>query len=154
MFERRRIDHPWQEWRWKPVAVIPGAAGIAEPKLLREEDGWTWYQLATLDLELFPGETADYRLNLSQKQPMVYVLWRSEISEPENRPEPFHVTVCHTETQDYLDGGDVVAEGVPMPDAVRAILQDYVRAHHVDMVFKKRKRSPLMPARNADDDHG
>ncbi len=154
VFERRRIDHPWQEWRWKPVAVIPGAAGIAEPKLLREEDGWTWYQLATLDLELFPGETADYRLNLSQKQPMVYVLWRSEISEPENRPEPFHVTVCHTETQDYLDGGDVVAEGVPMPDTVRAILQDYVRAHHVDMVFKKRKRSPLMPARNADDDHG
>ena len=31
---------------------------------------------------------------------------------PSGWPEPFHVTVCPYEAQDYLDGGDVVVEGV------------------------------------------
>ncbi len=154
VFERRRIGHKWQEWRWRPIAVIPGAAPLAEPKLLREGDGWAWFHVATLALELFAGETSDYRLNLSQKQPLVYVLWRSEGGMPDDGPEPFHVTVCPTETQDYLDGGDVMAEGVPMPEAVEALLHAYVRAYHVDIAFKKRRRTPLAPADTDADDDG
>ena len=92
VFERRRIAHPWQEWRWKPVAVIPGASAIAQPALLREGAGWALYHLATLDLELFADETKDYRLNLSQRSPLVYVLWRSEAGMPDGQPEPFRVS--------------------------------------------------------------
>jgi len=154
VFERRRIDHPWQEWRWTPIAVIPGAAAVAEPRLLREDKDWAWYHVVTLELELFPGETYDYRLNLSQKQPLVYVLWRSEPGAPDDVPDAFHVTVCHSETQDYLDGGDVKAEGVPMPDAIRFLLDDYVRAYHVDVPFKKRQSTPLMRTRNVKDSYG
>lgn len=154
VFERRRIAHTWQEWRWKPVAVIPGASAIAQPALLREGDGWALYHLATLDLELFADETRDYHLNLSQRPPLVYVLWRSEASMPDGRPEPFRVTVCHTETQDYLDGGDVVADGVAMPEPVLNLVDAYVRAYHVDAPFKKRKRTPLMRTQAAKDDYG
>jgi Protein of unknown function (DUF3305) len=152
VFERRRIAHPWQEWRWQPVAVIPGAAAVAAPLPLREGDGWAWFQLATLPLELFPGETGDYRVNLSQQPPLVYVLWRSEAVMPDECPEPFHVTVCHSETQDYLDGGDVRAEGVPMPEPVAALLAAYVAAYHVEVPFKKRRRSPLAPSGKAKSD--
>jgi hypothetical protein len=152
VFERRRIGHPWQEWRWKPIAVIPGAAPLTEPRLLREGDGWSWFQLATLGLELFAGETLDYRLNLSQKQPLVYVLWRSEPVAPDDLPEPFHLTVCHSETQDYLDGGDVRAEGVPMPEAVEVLLAALVRAYHIDVPFKKRRRTPMAAAGSGVDD--
>ncbi|HEV2160718.1 MAG TPA: DUF3305 domain-containing protein [Stellaceae bacterium] len=154
VFERRRIAHTWQEWRWKPVAVIPGAPAIAQPALLREGDGWALYHLATLDLELFADETKDYRLNLSQKSPLVYVLWRSEASMPDGQPEPFRVTVCHSETQDYLDGGDVAADGVVMPVPVLSLLQAYVRTYHVDVPFKKRQRTPLVRARQAKDEYG
>jgi Protein of unknown function (DUF3305) len=154
VFERRRVDHPWQQWRWMPIALIPGAADLIEPKLLRESDGWAWYHLATLTLELFPGETSDYRLNLSQKQPLVYVLWRSDADTPDDWPDAFHVTVCHSETQDYLDGGDVKAEGIPMPEAVRSLLGDYVRAYHVDVPFKKRQRTPLMRVQRTKDGYG
>ena len=146
VFERRRIAHPWQEWRWRPVAVIPGASPVSEPRLLREGEDWAWLQLATLPLELFPGETADYRVNLSQTPPLVYVLWHEDGATPGEPPDPFHVTVCHSETQDYLDGGDVRAEGVPMPAPIEALLAAYVRAYHIDVPFKKRKRSPLSPA--------
>jgi Protein of unknown function (DUF3305) len=153
VFERRRIAHPWQEWRWQPVAVIPGAAAVGEPRLLREGDGWAWYHLATLELELVAGETTDYRLNLSQPQPQVYVLWRPESATPDEMPAPFHVTVCHSETQDYLDGGDVRAEGVAMPEAVTALLDAFVRAYHVDVPFRKRKRTPMAaPRRDGDAD--
>jgi Protein of unknown function (DUF3305) len=154
VFERRRIDHAWQEWRWTPVALIPGAAAVAEPRLLREGDDWAWYHLATLELELFPGETYDYRLNLSQKQPLVYVLWRAEAGVPDDAPDVFHVTVCHSETQDYLDGGDVRAEGVAMPEPVRLLLDNYVRAYHVDVPFKKRQSTPLMRTRKVKDSFG
>ena len=151
VFERRHIGHPWQEWRWRPVAVIPGAAALAEPVLLREGEGWAWYHLATLDLELHPGETGDYRLALSQPQPLVHVLWHCDADD---LPEPFHVTVCHSETQDYLDGADVIAEGVPMPEPIEALLHDYVRAYHVDVPFRKRRRTPLAATRDAVDDDG
>lgn len=154
VFERRRIAHPWQEWRWKPVALIPGAPAVAEPVLLRDGDDRAWYHLATLNLELFADETRDYRLNLSQRPPLVYVLWRSETSMPDGRPEPFRVTVCHTETQDYLDGGDVVADGVAMPEPVLNLVDAYVRAYHIDVPFKKRQRTPLMRTQAAKDDYG
>jgi hypothetical protein len=154
VFERRRIDHPWQQWRWLPVAVIPGAALISEPRLLRRGEDWAWYHVASLDLELFAGETQDYCLNLSQKPPAVYVLWRFASGDPESLPEPFHVTVCHSETQDYLDGGDVMAEGVPMPEPIRRLLEDYVRAYHVERPFKKRKPTPMAPPRDAGGEYG
>src|SRR5690348_1830978 len=154
VFERRRIVHPWQEWRWKPVALIPGAPVVAEPTLLREGDDWAWYHLATLDLELFADETQDYCLNLSQRPPLVYVLWRSEASMPDNRPEPFRVTVCHTEPRDYHDGGDVIADGVAMPEPVLILVQAYVRAYHVDVPCKIRKRTPLVRAQAAKGDYG
>lgn len=154
VFERRRIMHPWQEWRWKPVALIPGAPAIAEPTLLREGDDWAWHHLATLELELFVDETRDYCLNLSQQPPLVYVLWRSDSSMPDGRPEPFRVTVCHTETQDYLDGGDVIADGVVMPDPILTLVDAYVRAYHVDVPFKKRQRTPLVRECRSKDSYG
>jgi hypothetical protein len=154
VFERRRIAHPWQEWQWKPIAVIPGAPAVTRANLLREGDSWAWYHLATLDLELFADETQDYLLNLSQQPPRIYVLWRSEAGMPDGMPEPFRVTVCHTETQDYLDGGDVAADGVAMPEPVLSLLRRYVQAYHVDVLFKKRQRTPLLRAQQAKDDYG
>src|SRR3972149_3985272 len=28
--ERRRIDHPWQEYSWRPVEIVPGAPTTTE----------------------------------------------------------------------------------------------------------------------------
>jgi Protein of unknown function (DUF3305) len=150
VFERRRIAHPWQEWRWKPFAVVLGAAPVAAPRLLKQGEDWAWYQLAALELELHPGETAAYRLGLAQKQPLVYVLWRPEGAGTDNFPDPFLVTVNPGETQDYLDGNDVKAEGVAMPEELASLLRDYVRAWHVEIPFKKRKRTPMAATRDAE----
>jgi len=74
--ERRHIAHPWQEHAWHAAGIAPGAPELAAPRLLQQGPGWARYHMATLDIELFPGETEGYRYNLSQQRPVVYVLWR------------------------------------------------------------------------------
>jgi Protein of unknown function (DUF3305) len=156
VLERRRIANPWQEHAWRAVAVVPGAAGIAAPRLLGEGEGWAQYHAATLDIELFPRDTEGYRCNLSQAPPVVYALWRSESEDPEGWPAVFHVTVCPYEAQDYLDGADVMVEGVRMPDAIAHWVAGYVARHHVDEPFRKRRRTPQPGGerRNAIDEDG
>ena len=139
VIERRRIDNPWQDHSWMPVAVIPGAAPVADWLTLREGDGWTHFHAATLDLELFRGETEGYRFNLSQRPPVVFVVLRrgEEADDPEVLP--FLVTACPYEAESYAESGDEIVEGVAMPDEVVAWLQDFVDRHHVDIIALKSK---------------
>jgi hypothetical protein len=137
LLERR---HPWQEHAWHAAGIVPGAPEIEAPLLVQQGAGWARYHIATLDIELFPRETEGYRYNLSQDRPVVYVLWRHADEDIGQEPEVFHVTVCPYEAQDYLDGGDVTVEGVPVPDLVAHWMQGYIARHHVDAPFEKRRR--------------
>ena len=150
--ERRSIDHPWKEFDWRPVAVIPGAPALepgAEWTVLREGEDWVRYHCGTLPLELFRRETEGYKVNLSQDPPQVFVLLRSE-DDPQSRHEflPFLVTASPYEAQDYLDSGEDIVEAVTMPDDLVAFVQSFVDAYHVDEVFHKRRRQK---ARTGDD---
>src|SRR5579884_3405790 len=118
VLERRHIGHPWQEFAWHAVEIVPGAPDIAAPHPVRCEGGTARWHIATLDLELFPRETEGYRYNLSQDRPSVWLLWRHEHEDAGEMPEVFHATVCPYEAQDYLDGGDVTVEAVAVPDLV------------------------------------
>ncbi|WP_119461917.1 DUF3305 domain-containing protein [Rhodospirillaceae bacterium SYSU D60014] len=140
--ERRKIDHPWQEYAWRPVAVVPGAPSTDGWRLLHEEGERARYLAGGLSIELFPGETGGYRHNLSQKVPVVFVILRSGDDESGPPFKPFHTTVCPYEAEEYLDGGDDTVEAVPMPEAIAAWVGAYVAAYHRDVPFKKRKRKP------------
>ena len=140
ILERRRIDSRWQEHAWRATAVVAGAPDIAAPLLLARGEGFERYHFATLDIEIHRSETEGYRYNLSQAEPVVYAMWRLSAEDPAAWPDLFHVTVCPYEAQDYLDGGDVIVEGVPMPEAVALWLAGYVARHHVDAPFEKRPR--------------
>ena len=144
VLERRKLDNPWRDHSWRPVAVIPGAAPgdpAGEWKLLRSGEDWQQFHACTLTLELFPGETEGYRTNLSQEPPRLFVVLRSQ-DEADSRHEfqPFLVTACPYEAQDYLDSGDDIVEPVAMPEAAVAFVQAYIDRHHVDEPFHKRKR--------------
>ena len=150
--ERRRVDHPWKDFSWRPVAVIPGAPPIdpsGEWTVLRSGEDWEQYHCGTLPLELFRRETEGYKVNLTQDPPQVFVLLRSD-DDPEGRHEflPFLVTASPYEAQDYLDSGEEIVEGVAMPPDVTAFVQAFVDTHHVDEVFHKRRRQK---ARSGDD---
>lgn len=147
--ERRETDHPWQDHEWRPVAVIPGAKAVDEWKELSQGDGWIQYHVGTLNLELFRRETEGYRVNLSQTPPSIYVVMRPGEEEDDHEFEPFLLTACAFEAQDYLDTGEELVEAVPMPPETAHWVEAFINEHHVEVPFKKRKRKPHDPRKQA-----
>ncbi len=148
VIERREIDNPWQDYSWTPVAVFPGAPPLNatdEWRKLREGEGWVHYHAATLELELFRGETDGYRTNLSSEVPYVYVVLTPGEEEDEPEVIPFLATVCPHEASDYYEDTEQIVEGVPMPTELAVWVQEFIDKHHVDAKFKKRKRKPYNP---------
>ena len=47
VIERRDIDNPWQDYVWRPVAVIPGAPEVEQWKVVNRGQGWIHYHAAT-----------------------------------------------------------------------------------------------------------
>lgn len=138
--EKRRIDHPWQEFKWLPVAVIPGAGTREDWVKVGAGDGYEQFLIGTLPVEIFRKETEAYKVNLSSNRPSVYVVLRTaeEVDDPEIRA--VFATVSPYEAQDHLDTGADIVEPVPMPESMAAWLQNFIDQHHVDEPFKKRKR--------------
>ncbi len=138
--ERKDIDNRWQDHSWRAAAVLINAPQMDDWKVLREGDGWTHFHARTLNLNLFRGETQGYKVNLSNPQPFVYVVLRPGEEAGEQDVEPFLVTACPYEAESYVESGDEIVDGVPMPPELIAMLHDFVDEHHVEVEFKKRKR--------------
>jgi len=142
--ERRRVAHPWKDFDWRPVTVIPGAPALDPEgawRVLAEGEDWIQYHGGTLTLELFRRETEGYKVNLTHQPPRLFVVLRSgEDADCDHDVMPFLVTACPYEAQDYLDSGEELVEAVIMPPEVTAFVQAYIDQHHVDEPFQKRKR--------------
>ena len=145
VIERREIDNPWQDYVWRPVAVIPGAPEVEEWKRINGGKGWIHYHAATLPLELHRKETESYVYNLESRPPVIYVVLRLSEEAGESEVEPFVVTVSPAESQDFADAGDDIVEAVPMPEVVLAWVQAFCDVHHVPEPHYKRKRTRLDP---------
>jgi hypothetical protein len=144
VIEWRRIEHPWKDHEWRPVAVMPGAPPL-DPrgpwKLLREGEGVRQYLAGTLPLELFRSDTAGYKINLVQRPPRIFVvLRRNDDPAVDHEMVPYLVTANPHETEHYVESGEEIVEGVAMPGEVMALVAAFADAHHVDEVFVKRRR--------------
>ena len=138
--ERQQIDNPWQKWRWRPVAVITGAAPPAAGSELARGPGFVRFFGGTLPLELHRKETEAYKRNLSNRPPSIYVALRSDSECPGDMDyRPVAVTASPYLAEDLLDGEDIV-EALAMPGGLIAWVQAFIDRHHVDEPFVKRKR--------------
>lgn len=126
-FERRETGNAWQPHAWRPGAIEPGGAD------------------APLAIRLFVDEAEGYYLNVTTAEPSVFVLWGLPGDESgivsDASTEPPHalaVTVSYNEAGRWLDGGERV-DRVPMPEAMRAWLAEYVTLHYVPERGRKRR---------------
>lgn len=144
VIERRKIDNPWQEYSWLPVAVFTGAEPITQWREMSRDDNVVQFHAATMEVEIFRSDTEAYQDNLGSLPPSVYVVL-SEDDEEENEYPYFvqAVTLSPYEAQDVLDSGEEIVERVVMPEPVLEWLQKFVDEHHVEKPFKKRKRDKL-----------
>lgn len=146
VLERRRSHSPWQDWTWRPVAVIPGAPPVEGGwRRLREGDDWAHFHAATVSLELYRADTDGYRLNLSQDPPRLWVALRPDDAAEPGALVPFFVTASAHECEVYQISGNETVETVPMPPEVLALVRDFVDQHHVDVPFEKRERKRHHP---------
>lgn len=142
--EKRKSTHPWGDWIWRPVAVIPGAqANVDWHEMISGED-WTQYHIATLPLVLHRKETEAYKSNLESGNPTIYAVLRPAEPPNDERPIKAHlVTASPYEAQDHTDTDFDSVEKIAMPEAVIAWVRAFTDAHHVDQPFKKRRRDKL-----------
>jgi len=141
VLERRPVDNPWQDHEWRLIGVLPGAARIDAPLVLDDSDDVLQIHAATLDIELFKGETEGYRANLTSRG-IIYVVLRETEEESDLDVEyaPFLATVCPYEAQDYMDSSEERVDVIAMPPDMVAWVATFVEQYHVEQPFKKRKR--------------
>jgi hypothetical protein len=122
--QRRPAKSRWAEVIWEPFGVVSGHAG-GESKLLVEHDGVAQWLHPGFKLELHRDETEGYYLNVSAKDPRVFILWRMD----DERALPLDVTVSAEEAGRWLDGGHSV-DGVAMPAEIFAWVGEYVENNY------------------------
>lgn len=137
--ERRKIDHPWQEYQWRPHAILLGAPPMADWTPLVEDELSTQYLAATMPLELHRKETVAYKYNLESRKPLIFVVLRPD--EEGEHPVAVHlVTASPFEAEAYMESGEEIVDAVEMPGPIGAWIAEFIDEHHVEEAFKKRQR--------------
>ncbi len=141
--ERRRLNNPWVDHAWAPVAVLPGAPAAPPGTLLDAAPEATRFYAGALTLEFFGSDTSTYRDNLRSGRPSLWVSLRQADAAPGIALQS--VTADPAEGEALTESGTDIVEQVPMPDEIAARLAAFVEAHHVERVFFKRKRDRADP---------
>lgn len=143
---REKIDHPWQDYRWRAVGVFLDAPEQANWRKLLSEPNMTQYHAATLPLVLHRRETMAYRVNLANGEPSVYVVLREDNESGSEFPVVVHgVTASPFEAQTHGEFAFDSIDRVAMPERLVALVEAFVAEHPVEEKFVKRQRQPHAP---------
>jgi hypothetical protein len=138
--ERRKIDHPWQDHVWEPVAVLAGAPATPAWTSLEKGERFERFYIGATEMSLASTETANYRDNLVEGTPRLWVVVRAEGDTPLNLVT---VTADPKEGEAHTETGTSIVATVPMPAEIAGVVAAFVDLHHVERPFIKRKRDRL-----------
>lgn len=140
---REKIDHPWQEYRWRATSVFLDAPVKSNWRVLTNEPGFIQYHAATIPLVLHRKETMSYRVNLANGEPSVYVVLREDGETENEHPVSVHtVTASPFEAQMHGDMAFDSVDRVVMPERLVAFVEAFVAEHLTEENFVKRQRQP------------
>jgi hypothetical protein len=135
---RRAVDNPWIDHTWSPVMLLEEAPATPAWSVLSNEGGTTLYYAGSAVIDLFSADTANYRDNLMDGEPRVWVALRLQGGGAEL--ELAKVTADPTEGEALFESGIEVIGTVPMPPEIAAWVAAFVDQFHVEHTFHKRKR--------------
>jgi hypothetical protein len=144
VMERRALANRWQSESWQPVAVVPDEPDAAVRVILDEADRRQWVYPG-FEIVLHRDEAEGYYLNLTTRQPYMFVMWRME----DDLAVPKIVTPSYHEAARMMDGGAQV-DGVPLPEELASWLAAYVDANYRPEP-KKRARPPSFKGARRDE---
>jgi hypothetical protein len=141
--ERRKAASQWIDFIWQPVTVLSGQPEAAPWTVLSTSADTTSFYAGMAEIGLYRGDTASYRDNLATGAPSLWVALRPTGVEPPY--DVVAVTADPAEGESFTQAGDDIVEALPMPMAVREIVEAFVAEHHVEQTFVKRKRDRADP---------
>jgi len=107
VLRRRSIDNPWVDHMWSPVMVLDEVPATAPWTVLSNEADATIYYAGAASIDLFSSDTANYRDNLADGEPRIWVALRRQDGGPEL--ELTKVTADPTEGEAMFESGcDVI----------------------------------------------
>ncbi|WP_424629409.1 DUF3305 domain-containing protein [Bradyrhizobium sp. SYSU BS000235] len=150
VLRRRAIDNPWIDHVWSPVTVLEEVPSTAPWTMLSQDSEATLYYAGCATIELFRAETANYRDNLADGAPQIWVALRRQGGGPEL--ELTKVTADPTEGEAMFESGTDVIGTVPMPPDIASWVAAFVDKFHVEHVFHKRTRDRVNVDRKPGED--
>ena len=141
--ERHKAASQWIDFTWRPVTILPGEPDTPPWTVLSSSADTTTFYAGTAEVALYRAETGSYRDNLASDAPSLWVALRPTGLEP-----PYDiaaVTADPAEGEAFTQAGDDIVEALPMPAAVRAMVQGFMTEHHVERPFVKRQRDRADP---------
>ncbi len=143
VLRRSKVDHAWVDHVWSPEAILPDVPAAAPGAKLGMAGESELFYAGPARLELYPSETANYRDNLIDGKPQVWVALRKQTETGDM--ELVQVTADPTEGETLLEAGSDIVANVPMPPDVAAWVAAFVDEFHVERAFIKRKRDKSGP---------
>jgi hypothetical protein len=141
--DRYKGSSPWQDFIWRPVAVLAGEPEAAPWTVLASNTDSTTYYAGTALIELYRTETTNYRDNLASGSPGLWVVLRATGGEPPYNV--FAVTADPAEGEAFSEAGSDLVEQVAMPAPICERIEAFVAEHHVERPFIKRARDRADP---------
>lgn len=141
--ERLKAGSPWADFIWRSAAVLPDEPETEPWTILREQDGTTLFYAGSATVDLYVSETPRYRDNLASGTPSIWV-----VMSPSEGPWPYTIaaaTADPAEGEGFTEAADNLVEAVPMPEAVREVIESFIAEHHVEREFVKRERRRADP---------
>src|SRR5215472_19369081 len=152
--ERSKGAGPWSDFLWRPVTAVSGVPAPAAWTKLSDDGERAAFFVGTEEIELYRSEAGNYRENLLVEQPLLWVALRSTAGDP-----PYVLagaTVDPAEGESWVALGTDLVDSVAMPNAVEAMVADFVAEHYIAQPFRKRERDRADPqgmARRAPEGH-
>jgi hypothetical protein len=138
VLERRKAKSPWVDFLYRAVSVLEGVPTAPPWTVIDSEQDVTTFYAGEAVIELHRTETANYRNNLASGAPLLWVVLRP--SPGEVGFDLLLVTADPAEGEALTGAGNDLVESVPMPGAIREIVESFIAKHHVEQSFFKRER--------------
>ena len=82
VLRRRSIDNPWIDHMWSPAMILDEVPTTAPWTVLSTEADATIYYAGAASIDLFSSDTANYRDNLADGEPRIWVALRRQDGGP------------------------------------------------------------------------
>jgi hypothetical protein len=137
--EQRKVTSAWVDAVWRSVAVLGGVPDAVPWTVIAGGVDMATFYAGVAEIELYRTEAEHYWSNLQSGEPSVWVALRPTGAKPPYAL--FAVTVDPAEGESFTQAGGDIVDVVPMPAAVREIVEAFVAQYYVVQPHYRRTRT-------------